>query len=712
MISEIILPQDRFSDPQLGGLKKKNFIYGKNGTGKSSITKAILEQYEEEYDVRIFQGFSNIIEKNGGLNTIALGKENVELQPKIEQQKIEVDKLAADVTDPKAGEENTYSCLKKAAKEYGDSKADIECFYSKAASDIKNKYTDWTGANYDKRKFQQDIPSAAVLSDEDFEHYHKIISQQTIENNGKLSFKEPKISHFLEAVNNIITKNITRSAVLMFDTNEEMNWAKQGLPLHKAGDKCAFCGSILSENRLEELNSYFNDEVKTLEMRIDKAISTIKTEINQIRKIPSVNKIYFYPEFERKVNELNVQINYLKDEHLHFLEELVTQLQKRKADIFISLEKLEVDIPSRFVDKIKAYDTLFDENQKYNSRLAQIKKDAKNKLRLNEVAKRLEKNKYFECKGKLKILEEAKAVAQKGFDNQREKLLQARENLKLLLSQTVDESLAAENINKLLKSLGNQAFTLVQTDIDDHKGQYQVQGYDGAIRNVDTLSTGEKNIVAFLWFLYDLENPKHRNNKTMVIVFDDPMNSNDDTVQYLIISKLQELLRNSKDRQIFILTHSVHFYLNVRYQWWQKCNKSNCDKTTYHLIKCGSKSNIELIDKPDKDLKTSYDALWSEVRWLYDQHKPDFMLNPIRRIFETYQHFNGIKNMYAQDAEAQKLFNVNSHSIDDLEADLNGKDEAAIMEKVKTIFESVHASEHYEHYWNKIGCVDKKNIKT
>jgi wobble nucleotide-excising tRNase len=699
MISEITLPEDRFSEPQLCGLKKKNFIYGKNGTGKSSITKAILNQYEEEYDVRIFQGFNRIIEENGGLNTIALGKENTELQPKIEQQKREVDKLAADITDPKAGEENTYSRLKEAEIDYGDLKAKIECFYSSAASDIKNRHTDWTGANYDKRKFQQDINSATALSDGDSKHYHEIVAQQTIENNGKLSFKELQVDYFLEAVNDIITKNIARSALVVFDTKEKMNWAKQGLPLHKTGDKCAFCGSILSVNRLEELNSYFNNEVKMLETRIDKAISTINIEINQIQKMPSLDKIYFYPEFQEKVNELNVRINDLKVEYFDFLGKLRTQLQNRKADIFISLEKLEVDVPLKFVDQIEAYEKLFDENQKYNSNLSQIKKDAKNKLRLNEVAKKLKEYKYSEYMGKLEILEKAKTVAQRKFNNQRKELLQAKGKLKLLLSQTIDESRAAENINELLKTLGNQAFTLVQDSAEGKKGQYQVLGYDQKRRMVETLSTGEKNIVAFLWFLSNLENPNRRSDKTMVIVFDDPMNSNDDTVQYLIISKLQELLRNLGDRQIFILTHSVHFYLNVRYQWWEKSSKSTYDKTTYHLIKAGIKSEIKCVDGPKNDLKTSYDALWSEVKWLYDQHQPDFMLNPIRRIFETYQNFNGIKDMYSQDVEAQKLFNVNSHSIDDLEADLNGKDEVAIMQKVKAIFESVHASEHYKHYW-------------
>lgn len=76
------------------------------------------------------------------------------------------------------------------------------------------------------------------------------------------------------------------------------------------------------------------------------------------------------------------------------------------------------------------------------------------------------------------------------------------------------------------------------------------------------------------------------------------------------------------------------------------------------------------------------------------------MLNPLRRIFETFQKFNGIDDLYREDIEARKLFHVNSHSIDSFDADLNDKDVGAIMNKVKGIFEELGASNHYKHYWN------------
>jgi len=244
--------------------------------------------------------------------------------------------------------------------------------------------------------------------------------------------------------------------------------------------------------------------------------------------------------------------------------------------------------------------------------------------------------------------------------------------------------------------LGNQSFVLEKVGNGNQQGQYGIKG-----RSISSLSTGEKNIVAFLWFICDLDNYDKKSDKQMLVIFDDPMNSNDDAAQYLIISELQKLLRNAQktETQIFILTHNTHFYINLRYKWWVKANKVNYDKATFFLEKFGEKNKVIPIKKVDDDIKTSYDELWKEVRWLYNQNKPEFMLNPLRRILETYQNFNRIDNICMNHPEAQKLFNVNSHSIDDVNTDLNGNSPTSIMNIVKQIFEDCNGMAHFNKYW-------------
>ena len=204
--------------------------------------------------------------------------------------------------------------------------------------------------------------------------------------------------------------------------------------------------------------------------------------------------------------------------------------------------------------------------------------------------------------------------------------------------------------------------------------------------------------MAFLWFISNLENLVLAESKPQVVIFDDPMNSNDDTTQYLIISELQKLIKANDEKQFFLLTHNAHFYLNTRYNYWRNSLSKKC---TYHLIKNGTHTDIKLISNEVQDLKTAYDALWRELKWLFDNEeaKPEYLLNPIRRIIETFEKFNCINNMCRNFSEAEKLFDVNSHSIDDLDAELNGKDKSAIIEILKKVFSDNHADEHFNSHW-------------
>lgn len=72
-----------YKDMRLTNLKRINIIYGRNGTGKSTLTKAIKKS-NDTYDVRIFNGFENIVAENKGLNSIVLGEKNVQIQNKID----------------------------------------------------------------------------------------------------------------------------------------------------------------------------------------------------------------------------------------------------------------------------------------------------------------------------------------------------------------------------------------------------------------------------------------------------------------------------------------------------------------------------------------------------------------------------------------------------------------------------------------------------
>ena len=77
------------------------------------------------------------------------------------------------------------------------------------------------------------------------------------------------------------------------------------------------------------------------------------------------------------------------------------------------------------------------------------------------------------------------------------------------------------------------------------------------------------------------------------------------------------------------------------------------------------------------------------------------MLNPCRRICETYYKF--VKKdpgvFYKDNPYAKKMFDVNQHSIDDLEAELNGKSKEQVKDILAKLFEDNSAKEHFDHHW-------------
>ena len=81
---------DIFEDNELELDKKITFIFGKNGTGKSTITEEI-KKLNSDYDVSVFQGFNNIIDENHRLNAVVLGEENLIINAQIEQKKKEIE---------------------------------------------------------------------------------------------------------------------------------------------------------------------------------------------------------------------------------------------------------------------------------------------------------------------------------------------------------------------------------------------------------------------------------------------------------------------------------------------------------------------------------------------------------------------------------------------------------------------------------------------
>ena len=701
-----------FSDQEIE-LKSKNFIFGKNGSGKTTLCdliklqkhyikieidengqlieevengeKVLSENQNEKYDVRIFQGFESVIGEDNKLNAIALSGENKKVGEKIRIAENELKEL-------KEEQEKIKAKFNSAKEDFDYTNKKIEAWYKKASKLIKENTQYQVDPNYNKSKFEKDIEKRAQVDNlKELTATIKEVSKKPIEDH---QLTIPNLKEFLLEVNNILEKTVEFSNKCEeLDSIEKEHFARQGKELHEEGQKCLFCQGIITKDRLERLNQHFNEEYQKLE----KEISSFKLEKITLSKLDQQD---FYAKFSTV--ELNHEILQKEVEINEFIEIIQKSIAKKKNNITEVFDHLDIEIPNinYLQDTVNKF---ISENNQFGENLSENIGKAKEQIKFHLVYRQCEDFNYEVEKNKLenlKTLIPDLAEINKNVDDKNKEI----RDLKNLQKDT---SKIVNLINKRLKKSGKKDLELVKVE-NNGVETYQILDENNQTRSIRQISTGEKNIIAFLYFLYSLEDVENEHNKQKVIIFDDPMNSNDDTMQYLIITELQKILKDTEKNELgqdmdtkfkndikVIMTHNNHFYLNVKY------GIKNYNNNYFYHFRKGDKTAIKLLTSEKDDFKTNYEQLWQELIFLYDSKKPEFMINPIRRICESFEKFNNLdKNkFYRNHPDAKKLLDVNSHSIDDLEADLNGKSEDEIKSIFKSLFVDNEFGNHFNAYW-------------
>lgn len=700
--------------------KNLNFVFGKNGTGKSTLAKLLKEQGKVDYDVRVFQGFENTVGENNRLNAVILGEENNEIAQEIEVKKEAIkkreekkDEINLELKEPKDNSENLWKKFEEIKRNVNQKNTQIQDFYTNSAAKIK-KMTDpqISKTTYNKNDFILEKKNAKLLGEADIKYFKNTIKTE-VKTAQEIEFPSINLQNELEKINSILGKKVEEKVrIKRLENNEEKrDFAKKGLHLHKIGEICSFCGNIIKKEEYEKLEKYFlADDVKEFQIKIETTKNSYQQIVEKIKNV-KFDKNNFYPNNIEKLTQIIEEYEIIKEKIIKVFELFLKKLEKK--DIFKENEKISIDNISLNFNKIsEEYDDLVKGNN--SSNLSEEKEKAKTNLRYHFIKLALdefdEKTKLYE----LSILKEKKEEYKTEIENKENEIIKINNeitNLNLeiikLEAKTKNEKRLVENINKKIKNY--TSFELVHKEDIEGKGFYNVKCLrTNEDRDITQISTGEKNIIALLYFIEKLNEINEVETRNKLIIFDDPMNSNDDTMQYLIIEELQklmkELFQNNKDNKFILMTHNVHFYINVKYDF-DKDDDYKKRRNFIRLVSDTKKTKINYIKNKDEDFKTNYESLWHETKILFSLSTCDsaILLNPIRRIVETYTKFNGVdKKVFLSKIEgAKKFFNVNSHGIDDLEADLNGKSKENIIEIFKECFEKNNSIEHFNIFWKK-----------
>ncbi|EMW5726598.1 AAA family ATPase [Enterococcus faecium] len=711
-----------FKDNELSGLKEKNFFYGKNGTGKSTLCQLINEQLGREFDVRVFQGFESVIGEDEKLNSIVLGESNKLVQKEIdskleiisenEVQAIKKNELLKSLKGFDEVEKSPFlSQYEKSQDDVRKKENEIGLLYQKCAGEITSEFN--LARNYSRKNFRNDIPNSRKLTEDEYKK--SLAIYETTEKRKIIEREFPSINFesYCKSVNEIIVSKVNAIVIKELKENSlKRSFAEEGLKIHNEGDKCAFCGGEVTAERIVELESVFNTkEVFRLQDRIKQGIAKIEECIDILSNIDILNASDFYSHLDtEKVNSRLIDI---KKEQMNFLKECKMQLEKKEKELFISMDSFEMRIPLSFTTIQKDLNELIKSHNEFSNDIEKSKSEAKRKLILHRVAEKCEQMGTERLQGELVTLKKTSTDLKKILSDEIEKIesdkrkieseiIEQRKELKQLQEKIKNPEIIIKNINEKISKSGKKNLELKYIESGKH---YKIINKDGSTRNIQEISTGEKNIIAFLYFIGSLDSPELETGKPKIIVLDDPMNSNDDTMQYLIISEIEKLYsRKNLFKHFILLTHNSHFYLKVTFgRRVRRDGKNPYEMDNFvRMINDGNLTSFKYLKHKNEDFTTQYGSLWKELKFLYDNDKKDFMCNTIRRIIETYVVFNGVSGN--KDAESKMLFNTNSHytEIGDLETDINGYSREDIIGLMRKFFKQNNAEVHFNNYWNKL----------
>lgn len=693
-------------------LSHKNFIFGRNGSGKSTLCDLILLQkhytkvtfdedgklnvlensdggvleaeQDEKYDVKIFQGFESVIGEDKNLNAIALSGENKSVAEKIKREEKLLQELYKE-------QENLEKILKIATDNYNVQNKKLDDWYKLSSKTIKEHTQYQVEPNYNKRKFENDITQR--VRQDNLEELTAIINEKAKNPVEVYQINIINMKDLLLKTNDLLKKTVEISGKCEeLNSQEKEQFAQQGMRFHKEGEKCLFCEGLVTKERLDKLNQHFNEEYQKLE----KEISNFQLEKVSLKEL---NQQDFYATFS--VTNLNNEMFSKEKEINNFIETLQKNIDIKKSDITKSLDNLCINIPE--INNLQQIiNNKILENNQFGANLSDNINKAKEDIKFHLVYEQCEAFNYDVEKNKLD-----------NFRSQIPDLTEVNQKINLknieikeLKNQQRDTTKIATLINERLIQSGKADLQLVKIEKDGLE-RYEIHNGENLTRPISQISTGEKNIIAFLYFIFSLENIERTNSKPKIIIFDDPMNSNDDTMQYLIITELHKLYQG-KDREKYnpekdyfiCLTHNVHFYLNVQPagNYPDKNGKTKYDKNNFFRIE---NKGFKQIKNEKEDFKTNYAGLWIELAELCQSDFKYSILNSMRRIIETFVKFNNLspQKFYQGNEQYLKLFNVNSHSIDDLSQEQFAGTTAELKAVFLKLFEDNEYKDHYDKYW-------------
>ncbi|MFP6190197.1 AAA family ATPase [Helicobacter pylori] len=336
---------------------------------------------------------------------------------------------------------------------------------------------------------------------------------------------------------------------------------EKGIKLQKEmpDNACPFCTQKIPNEIIQEYTSYFNKSVETFNQRSLEMSGTLKNILDQwnIKEIlQSFEKFepFMKKDFSKNKESLEKALEQIKV----LLEKLQKEVDKKEG---AKNEKKFQEIDKELLEIQENIQQCVGETGKIlNQKKEQKKKLEKLKTELKEVRIKKAKHDSYDWQKIKKEAEIKLSVLNRGHERLNCLLEKIDNKLKKLYEQKRPD---IEAINSYLKALNLTKYSLHE--------DYRIVLNSDVLENSEAemiLSDGEKTTLAFAYFLARLKLfYKKENLKDLVVIIDDPISSLDEQRIYNtsdIVAKINqelagEALEKDEKAQVFVLTHNHTF---------------------------------------------------------------------------------------------------------------------------------------------------------
>ena len=691
-----------------------NFIYGKNGTGKTTISRTISN---ESNRLSFSEGFIS-----SDFTILAFDKDFVDKHFSNYERIPGVFMIGGEAKEAIETFQTAQENYKKQAEKVAKLKSDADSKYIALQENQKKWFQTINDQLRTYKETFKDSLKGLLTNNSLIEELLKLnVVATNHDENELIKFQtqafDTKAKH-LELLNNLddlviptcdlLNKEIISSGTTPFAANvknwKNIDWLKTGHEILTDDCKCPYCQRPLQEDFEENFASCFDEEYQTKIKELNEFCTNYKTFVIEIhdRVVNAINYL----------NGTNIDISKLQANY-SVLE------AKLKANYTFILNKRKN--PSYPISK--DYEDIADLNNLYAT-ISVVNKDIKKnneiilKKSLNRNECRIKVLQYikYKIKSSLDLYEvqnktymESYQEACNLYETEKNELPKLKKLVDELANKLSSINSVANSINNTLKECGFTGFTIKENKLSN--GTYSIIR-KGEIEPAIGLSEGEKNFIAFLYFYNLVKGSFNKSDlqKEKIVIIDDPVSSMDSDSMFIVISIIRELIdvaKNNVDlehgsenqnyiKQIFILTHNTFFHssLTIDYEefydvvsFFKISKKANISKIEGPLTKQNPSKANELVNK--NPIKNSYKTLWDDLN---EATSVSSARNIIRRILEYY--FIEICGYKVSDL-AKILFSDENKS-KFIEEDDNGNEITDKLTFARSMIENVTSTVHHE----------------